>query len=129
MIFLWVTYEFAINVFENFLLYFFLKSFFEIKNERKFVIVSAIILQSSLLQLLNIYFGVGNFQSFIIIICFILFICFRNFNCKLRDLVFLLLFYFVILGTFDFFGVSAISILYDISPSEIEKHGKLCIFR
>ncbi|AKN32904.1 histidine kinase [Clostridium carboxidivorans P7] len=121
-------YELTFNIIDNYLLYFFLKHFFKNRINEKFIIAIAILMQSFILQLLNMYFGTGDFLSFIIMLCIVNMVYFTIFECKFRNLIFLTLLFFVLMSVFDIISTTSTSIIFKVSINKLSGENIYRIF-
>lgn len=124
---IWQITESLINLFEMYIIYFFISLFFENKTNRRIINTGAVIIQAIILTLLNNLFDIASIQTMLIItILWVLWFCIIFGKENWFKYIYTVLLCDVLLIVTDFVLIFAFQLLLRISPAEL---GKQNIFR
>lgn len=116
MDFIWMGYEFIINLVEAYLMYLFLKVFFDDKHNNKSSIILIVFCQASIIQIANVIFGVASIPAFIIILSCYIFLYGFLFKGSISKLALGILSYSVLTCIFELLSVFIITNIFCVSP-------------
>ncbi len=124
MTFSWSLFEYFINIVEVCLMYIFIKNFFNIKELSKSKIFSILLIQSILMQFINVILGVANNVGFILVSASFIFLFRLIFDIDLPYLILGVLSFYMIFSVFEFIGVMGVTKIFNVSANEIVEFTK-----